>query len=378
MKRYAIFGGTGFIGTHLSQSLLEGDPSCEVVLADLNPPRDVAYAGNLKNALSTGRAKFVECDVRNPIKVPAIGPANIVFNLAAVHREPGHQPYEYFQTNIHGAENICAYASAVGAAHLVFTSSISVYGATEEAKTEESLTVPETPYGSSKLVAENIHRTWQAAAPGRQLLILRPGVVFGPGEGGNVTRLIRSIVKGQFVYMGNRSTRKAGGYVKELCEVIRFAIEYQVSSGEAVTLLNFSTNPTTPMGEFVDTIREVSKVKRKPVSFPRAILVALSYPIDCVAKVLGINQPISPLRVRKLFRSTNIEARRLQTLGYRYRYSLKFAFQDWRQDIPTDFTRNTVQERKSAFKVAFQGSSVTSDGGLILVIKDPDANGVPK
>ena len=182
MKRYAIFGGTGFIGTHLSQALLESDPQCEVVLVDINPLRTAGYADKLQRALSTGRARFVEQDVRNPISESEIGPADVVFNLAAVHREPGHQPYEYFQTNIYGAENVCAYASAVGAKHIVFTSSISVYGPTEEPKTEESLTVPDSPYGSSKLVAENIHRAWQTASPDRRLLIVRPGVVFGPGE----------------------------------------------------------------------------------------------------------------------------------------------------------------------------------------------------
>jgi nucleoside-diphosphate-sugar epimerase len=220
---------------------------------------------------------------------------------------------------------------------MVFTSSISVYGPSEEPKTEESITVPETPYGSSKLVAETIHRGWQTASPGRQILILRPGVVFGPGEGGNVSRLIRSLVKGYFVYMGNRTTRKAGGYVKELCEVIRFGIDYQIKSGESVTLVNFSTNPTASIEDFVNAIREVAKIKRRPVSLPRALLLASSYPINAVAEALAIKQPISPTRVRKLFRSTNIEAKRLQTLGYKYRYSLKEAFEDWKHDMPTDF-----------------------------------------
>jgi len=337
MKRYAIFGGTGFIGTHLSQSLLESDPNCELVLIDINPPRTAGYAEKLQRALSLGKATFVKQDVRNPISELEIGPADVVFNLAAVHREPGHQPYEYFQTNIYGAENVCAYASAVGAKHIVFTSSISVYGPTEEAKTEESLTVPTSPYGSSKLVAENIHRTWQSASRERQLLILRPGVVFGPGEEGNVTRLIRSLVKGYYVYMGNRTTRKAGGYVKELCDVIRFGIEYQGLSGEALTIMNFSTVPTTSIENFVGVICEVAKIKRRPASLPRALLVGLSYPIDAAAKTLGIRQPISPMRVRKLVRSTNVEAKQLQTLGYKFNYSLTTAFEDWKHDLPGDF-----------------------------------------
>ena len=43
------------------------------------------------------------------------------------------------------------------------------------------------------------------------------------------------------------------------------------------------------------------------------------------------------MRVRKLFRSTNIEARRLRALGYKYSYSLQAAFEDWKADVPDDF-----------------------------------------
>jgi nucleoside-diphosphate-sugar epimerase len=358
MKRYVIFGGTGFIGTHLSQSLLQADADCEVVLVDLNSPREAGYAKVQQRALAIGRATFIKHDVRNPIDESEIGPADVVFNLAAVHREPGHQAYEYFQTNIYGAENVCAYASAVGAKQLVFTSSISVYGPTEQVKTEESLTIPETPYGSSKLVAENIHRTWQIATPGRKLLILRPGVVFGPGEGGNVTRLVRSIVKGYFVYLGNRTTRKAGGYVKELCDVIQFGMDHQSKTGEALTLLNFSMSPTTPMEQFVDAIRDVTKIRRQPIAFPRSVLLAMSYPINAAAQTFGIKQPVSPTRVRKMFRSTNIEAKRLQTLGYKYNYSLKAAFEDWKRDVPADFVEAPARMLQPA--VAEQATQIQS------------------
>ena len=85
-------------------------------------------------------------------------------------------------------------------------------------------------------------------------------------------------MKGYYVYMGNRETRKAGGYVKELCEVIRFGIEYQESSSEAFTIMNFSTSPTTSMKSFVDTIREVAKIKRRPMSLPRSLLVRAIVP----------------------------------------------------------------------------------------------------
>ena len=93
----------------------------------------------------------------------------------------------YFETNIRGAENVCAFAEKFGIKKIVFTSSIAPYGAAEDLKTEETLPTPNTPYGISKLVAEKIHTIWQAKQPNeRQLTIVRPGVVFGKGENGKV------------------------------------------------------------------------------------------------------------------------------------------------------------------------------------------------
>ncbi len=230
----------GFIGTHLAQHFLRENQARHILLVDLAEPRNDSYAGLLQEGLRSGRVEFMRWDVRKPIpaELRSMTP-DLIINLAAIHREPGHKPSEYFETNLHGAENVCAYASAVGCPRMVFTSSISPYGISEEPKDEDSLPVPETPYGSSKLAAEKIHLAWQVEGPGRKLLILRPGVVFGPGEGGNVTRLIQSLVRGYFLYMGNKTVRKAGGYVKELCSVLDFALEHQDRDDEAVTLLNF-------------------------------------------------------------------------------------------------------------------------------------------
>ena len=151
-----------------------------------------------------------------------------------MHREPGHEKHhEYYETNLPGAEHVCAYATRTGCRQIVFTSSIAPYGSSDSARNEDSLPIPETAYGGSKLVAEKIHAAWQQAQPDRHLIVLRPGVVFGPGEHANVARLARSLGRGYFVYMGNRSTRKAGVYVKELCHVMQFAIERQERNGRS-------------------------------------------------------------------------------------------------------------------------------------------------
>lgn len=336
-----LFGGTGFIGTHVAQHLLGANLVDKIVLADVSPPRTEAYAAVLQNAFKERRAEFVRIDVLKPI-APDFLPrrSDLVFNLAAVHREPGHQPREYFETNLCGGENVCAWAAGAGCTRMVFTSSISPYGPSETVKNELSIPTPESPYGSSKLAAEKIHLAWQAAdSARRKLLILRPGVVFGPGEGGNVTRLLRSLVKGYFVYMGNRNTRKAAGYVKELCHVMQFGLETLERQDLPSLLLNFSIDPPPTVEQFVSAIQTTAGIHRPVLRVPRKLLVGASYPIATFSQIFGIQQPINPVRVRKLLRSTNVEPLMLRQLGYHYMYTLASAFADWKSEAPEDFQK---------------------------------------
>ena len=64
--------------------------------------------------------------------------------------------------------------------------------------------MPDTAYGISKLVAEKIHQIWQKDDDNKKLITIRPGVVFGPGEDGNVPRLIKAIKNNYFLHWQQR------------------------------------------------------------------------------------------------------------------------------------------------------------------------------
>ena len=217
-------------------------------------------------------------------------------------------------------------------------------------RNEDSLTIPETAYGGSKLVAEKIHAAWQHANPNRRLIILRPGVVFGPGEHANVARLARSLERGYFVYMGNRGTRKAGVYVKELCHVLQFAIEYQEQTGEPILLWNVSMDPPPTLEDFVNAICSATQYRLPRWSVPRNLLVAASYPVAGIAQLFGIHTSVNPVRMRKLSQSTFIEPKRLRDAGYHFRYTLEQAMTDWKQDAPEDFDLKSATNHNSMHK----------------------------
>lgn len=337
MKSCFIFGGTGFIGVFFAKFILERgfDKVFLVDIESLDNKLSVFRKNFFKNE---SRIIFIEKDVRLPINIEVNFQVHLIANFAAVHREPGHDDYEYFETNLLGAENVCKFAEQVGCDSIIFSSSISPFGVSESIKDEFTLPIPVTAYGSSKLVAEKIHQVWQAKdINNRHLVIVRPGVVFGPGEGGNVSRLIKAVIHRYFFFMGNKSTRKAGVYVKELCYAMWWVLQQQNNNGESVSLFNMTMNPGPSIGEYVGAVCKTEGIKRFVPTVPFGVLMAVAYAIDAFARPLGLKHPFSPVRIQKLIRSNNIIPTYLVQHGYKFQYSLDSAFTDWKKTCPEEW-----------------------------------------
>jgi nucleoside-diphosphate-sugar epimerase len=338
MKNAVIFGGLGFIGTFFARHLIEGQGFEKVFLFDHESIGAKEFEFRKKMVGAYSQIEMIEGDVRKPIKWIPPETIDLVANFAAVHREPGHEGYEYYECNLLGAENVCDWAERVGCNKMIFSSSIAPYGPSEEVRDEQSIPVPTTAYGGSKLAAEKIHQVWQAKQQQRQLVIVRPGVVFGPGEGGNVSRLIKAVRKRYFFYMANRDTRKAGTYVKELCRAMMWVLNSKKSKASGVSLFNMSMNPGPSIEEYVDSIARTAGMKVWIPNVPSALLFTIAYSIEFIAKPIGIKHPFSPVRIRKLIRSNNILPSYLVENGYDFEYSLDEAFSDWKRECPDDWT----------------------------------------
>ena len=306
-----IFGGKGFIGSHLISFLKKNVPELDVYVADI-----------LADESNPCEYKV---DVRNPINLDGkFGADTIIFNFAAVHRTPGHPDKAYFETNIRGAENVCAFAEAHGINNIVFTSSIAPYGASEDVKTEETLPTPNTPYGISKLVAEKIHQMWLAGDSNRKLSIARPGIVFGTGEHGNMTRLYAGLKKHRFAYAGRKDTIKANIYVKDLVRVMWL----MANDSDRFQLYNCCSYPAPTIETIVKAMLKATKMNRcvpyipqKPMMFAAGVGGMLG----------GLGLGICPDRVKKLMVSTNICGKALSE-KYPLEFSLEDAFADWFKD----------------------------------------------
>lgn len=331
-----LFGGAGFVGAHYARHLLSTHPHVRLILCDLWSIDPSRYASPLLEVLQDPRCTFQKVDIRKPIPADLVeGGVDLVVNLAAVHREPGHEAAEYWRSNVPGAENVTDFARAVGCRTILFTSSISPYGLGKEARDERSLPMPSSPYGSSKLVAEKIHLAWQAESSDRRLLIVRPGVIFGAGENGNVTRMIKFLRKGLFAYIGNHEIRKSGLFVKELCAMFDWGLERMEQDGfcnlrPGAVVFNASFDPPPSVREYVQAIRAAGGYTRPVPNIPFRIVYAASF-LFC-----GIGG-IHPVRMRKLIRPNLIVPTFLREHGYVWKWTLRSAFEDWKAEKPRDW-----------------------------------------
>ena len=205
---------------------------------------------------------------------------------------------------------------------MLFTSSIAPYGAAEELKKETTLPTPNTPYGISKLVAEKIHEKWSEKVGG-QLVIVRPGIVYGKGEHGNMTRLYAGIKKHYFFYT-RKDTIKACIYVKELVNFFMWAIENGKNG-----VWNCTFEPAYNIEQICEAMKKATGMTSFIPTLPGGLLMGIARVVGPLGgKVVGIH----PARVKKLMISTNICGEKLRDSGYQWKYSLEESFKDWFED----------------------------------------------
>jgi len=331
---YIIFGGSGFIGTHLIKLIKAKylNPGDAIYDLDIVMPGEEGVVPGVVEEIES--VKYIRLDVRKAIDFDFTPTEDdIVFNLAAVHRTPGHPDRAYFETNILGAENVTAFAERHNIKKILFTSSIAPYGAAEELKEETTLPTPNTPYGISKLVAEKIHMIWQANGNGeaggnqRELTIVRPGIVYGKGEHGNMTRLYKGQKGHYFVYTGRKDTIKACIYVKELC--LFFAYRMMENDFPGVDIYNCTFEPAYNIQQICEAMQTATGMKRYIPLIPGGLLMFVA---AILGPLGGKRVGIHPARVKKLMISTNICGKKLSRSGYNFHYTLEESFRDWFED----------------------------------------------
>ncbi len=329
MKTAILFGGSGYIGQFLLKDLMVKNAFEQYVVFDLKDfNRD-------DKILHSNKLHFIQGDVRQPIQVNQFNFSSDswIFNLAAIHREPGHEEHEYYETNLKGAQHVNEFAEKHHINNIFFTSSIAPYGKSREQKTENSPLNPVTPYGISKAKAEKIHQEWLAKSESRRLVIVRPSVIYGPGDPGNVYRMIKTLNKGTFIIPGKGDIIKAYGYIYGLIDSINFTM----NQDKALIIYNYAEDNLLTLKEMTCAVKDFMQIKKTTLSLPIPVLVLIATMLQLVSKILGKKSDIHPVRVKKAGFPTYIKPAYLKANNFTFNYEFKASLQHWKSVKPSDF-----------------------------------------
>jgi nucleoside-diphosphate-sugar epimerase len=314
-KTVALIGGSGFIGSTLAPLLKAA--GYKVRILDITEPAGAAHD------------EFALADVRDLGQLSAaLDHCDLIVNLAAAHRDDVRPVSLYTEVNVRGAQNVCDAAAQHGIDTIIFTSSVAIYGLQEGEPDESTPAKPFNPYGSTKWAAETVYRDWQSAVPRTRILqIVRPTVVFGPGNRGNVYNLIAQLASGFFVMVGNGKNRKSMAYVGNVAAFLSYIVG--VANTPGVSVYNYCDKPDFTMNELLATVRKaLGKSGNIRLRIPYPLGMSIGFAFDLIARLTGRGFPISQVRVEKFCASTVFRADRLRETGFTPPFDLTRGLQD--------------------------------------------------
>lgn len=284
MNTISIIGGSGFIGTRLlnrlstnkDQKLSIYDRTLSKSYPELTKLGDVRSVSSLREAIE-------ECSV--------------IINLAAEHRDDVRPTSLYDEVNVGGARNICAVAIEKKVKTIIFTSTVAVYGFAPVGTDESGQVAPFNDYGRTKYEAEKVFKAWQDEAPTeRTLVIIRPTVVFGEQNRGNVYNLLRQIASGKFIMVGDGENRKSMAYVENIAAFI----EYSMRFNPGVHIYNYIDKPDFTMNNLVAHVKHIlGRTEKTSLRLPFSVGLLIGKCFDLIAELTGKRFSISSIRVKK-------------------------------------------------------------------------------
>ena len=297
MATIAVIGGAGFIGFRLCSLLLARDRTVRSIDSRPNAAETSSASPHLTNHVIDIRDLAALTDV--------LKGADSIINLAAVHRDDVRPISLYDEVNVQGSRNVCEAARRNGIRQIIFTSSVAVYGFSPRNTDETGELNYFNDYGRTKAEAEGIYRTWQSEDPDRSLVIIRPTVVFGEANRGNVYNLLAQIASGRFLMVGNGKNVKSMAYVEN---VAAFAA-HSLSFGPGVHLYNYVDKPDMTMNQLVSLAdRVLGRNGKKRIRFPYWLGYTGGLLADLAARITGRTFAISSIRVKKFCSDTQFAA----------------------------------------------------------------------
>ena len=305
MKEILITGGSGFVGTRLLDIL--GD---EYDVLNLDKRKSDFYPSK------TLLGNILDSDT---LEKALVGVETVV-HLAAEHRDDVTPTSLYYDVNVDGTRELLKAMDKNNVRKIIFTSSVAVYGLNKDNPNESNKKDPFNHYGESKSKAEEVLLEWCDFDPtNRSLVIVRPTVIFGERNRGNVYNLLKQISSGRFLMIGKGINKKSMSYVGNIVSFIKYQIDSMLHVSNTY---NYVDKPDFNMNELVKQV-ELTMQKTVPsFRIPYWIGLLGGYGIDALSKLTGKKYAVSSVRVKKFCATTQFDATKAHTSGFKAPFKL--------------------------------------------------------
>ena len=302
-----LIGGSGFVGTRLID-LLKEDHNYELKNIDLEHSHffdSITVIGDVRD-----QAQMDEM----------LQGTDLVVLLAAKHRDDVTPVSLYYDTNVGGMRCTLNAMEKNGIKRLIFFSSVAVYGLNKSNPDESHPADPFNHYGKSKWEAEQVLQEWYKTHGDWNIDIVRPTVIFGEMNRGNVYNLLNQISSGKFLMVGKGENVKSMAYVGNIVAFVKFMIE---SVKEGYNVFNYIDKPDTNMNVLVALVEKVLGKHIPSTHFPYWMGMVGGYCFDLLAKITGKKLAISSVRVKKFCAVTQFDSTKAMMSGFVPPYTLQ-------------------------------------------------------
>jgi GlcNAc-P-P-Und epimerase len=323
-KRLLITGASGLIGRTVTERLLASDRY--IIKVQVRSPLEArASVGHVVDftKVQMEEADFTRVGDREMRLLTKN--ANLIVHAAGLVHQSHAQYQEYEVINVR-ATQLLAEAAANNNVHtLVFLSSSAVYGPGPFENVDEKAPLKGvTPYAVSKMACEQFLMRFGGVP---RVIILRPSMVFGEGDRGNLINLIKSIKSGKYKHIGDAGAGKSVIYSRDVAEAIELCL---TRIPEGVHVFNLANPRPVSVKELTEEIAGALGMPRKLHSVPEGLF---RMGVKAAGMLLHERAPISIDQVDKLTTSTTVSVQKfIGATSFQPKYALATALKaeiDW-------------------------------------------------
>ncbi|MEH6305813.1 NAD-dependent epimerase/dehydratase family protein [Olivibacter sp. CPCC 100613] len=305
--KITIIGGSGFVGTHLLTQFYESDMN-DLLNIDKAPSKKHAAISTLGNVLN------------RDLLTQQLKGSDIVILLAAEHRDDVNPVSLYYDVNVVGMKNTLAAMEANSIKRLLFVSSVAIYGLDKDNPNECTAAAPFNHYGISKWQAEQVLQDWYKSHEDWNINIVRPSVIFGEGNRGNVYNLFQQIASGKFMMIGKGDNRKSMAYVGNIVAFLAYLTSKQL---EGYNVYNYVDKPDFNTNELVSLVCKSLNKTIATRRIPYWLGMLGGYGFDVLACLTRKKLNISSVRVKKFCAFTVFDAAKVASLEFEPPFTLE-------------------------------------------------------